>query len=322
MEELTNLSHTPNSNTRELLGTTLIYATRARKVQDHLDKCPLEMAKCESSHVGYQEKLHCYDNLSDKAGRYNALTSKMINESLQKILEEKDRQLLEKDAQLVKKDNELKETIQQKDRQLQEKDRQLEKKDRQLHQKDRQLHQKDRQLEEKDRQLEKKDRQLHQKDRQLEEKDRQLEKKYRQLRLSVTMEDFSHKYKYKHQWFSPPYFTQGYKMCFEVDFKNNRTSLGIYSYMMSGPHDDDLEWPFKGRVIVRLLNQLGDHHHYDCVFDYEDMTEGGRVIEDKRGDYLSTQSKHLPLDKLNYKCRTNCQYLKDDCLKFKVILPP
>ena len=285
-------------------------------LQDHLDKCPLQLVECEFSHVGCKEKLHRCDlaqHLSDSSVHHTALSSKMIYESVLKTIEEKDRQLQEKDAQLAKKDNELKETIQQKDRQLQEKDRKLHQKDRQLEEKDKKLHL-----------LLSEVRQLREQHIDLKHLVGNIHEKVYGVVLSVTMEDFSHKYKHRHQWFSPPYFTDllGYKMCFEVDFKCHRTSLCINSYMMSGPYDNDLEWPFEGQVIVRLLNQLGDHHHYDYVFDYEDMTEGGRVIGDKQGDYLITQSKYLPLDKLNHKSHINCQYLKDDCLKFKVIVPP
>ena len=112
-------------------------------------------------------------------------------------------------------------------------------------------------------------------------------------------------------------------MCFEVDFEcdESRTSLRIDSYMMLGPYDNLLQWPFKGKVIVRLLNQLGDYHHYDYVFNYKDNDRGKRVTRGERGDHLLPQNTFLPFDQLGYNVIDNCQYLKDDCLKFKVLVP-
>ena len=90
--------------------------------------------------------------------------------------------------------------------------------------------------------------------------------------------------------------------------------------MMLGPYDDHFKWPFKGKIIIQLLNQCGDHHRYDYVFDYKD-NDGKRVTSGEHGEHLLTQSTYLPFDKLDYNTKINSQYLKDDCLKFKVIVP-
>ena len=241
----------------------------------------------------------------------------------------------------------------EKDRQLQEKDRQLAKRDEVVMEKDRQLQEKDRKLQEKDRQLQaqiaKKDEQLLKKDdeqksiiKQLQERDRKLDDLSRMLEhlkcavanihgivssnvvLCVTLTGFKHMKDNKVRWFSPPYFTHvnGYKMCFEVDFHySSGTSLRIDSYMMKGPYDDHLQWPFKGKVIIQLLNQRGNHHHYDYVFDYTDNNvKGKRVTSGEQGDYVNTQSKRLLLCQLGYSGSTDSQYLRDDCLKFRVIM--
>ena len=138
------------------------------------------------------------------------------------------------------------------------------------------------------------------------------------------MKQFAHKKVSKDQWYSPPYFTHhtnGYRMCFQVDFDDD-DELYIYSCVMKGPYDDSLQWPFKGKVIVRLLNQCGVHDHHDFVFDYRDSSKGERVTDGERGEfYLETVSKCISYDQLDYNADTNCQYLQDDCLKFKVIVP-
>ena len=283
-------------------------------LQDHLDKCPFQVVECQFSHVGCQEKVHRCDlgqHLSDNSVHHIALSSKMIYENLQKMMEEKDRQLQEKDRQL-----------RDKDRQLQEKEAQIAKKDEQLMNKYDEQKSIIQQLQERDEKLDKLSRKLE-----------QLEYVVANIHgivsndvvLSVTMTEFEHKKDNEVRWYSPPYFTHinGYKMCFEVDFHSNRTTLlRIDSYMMKGPYDDHLQWPFKEKVIIRLLNQLGDHHHYDYIFNYKDNDDNGkRVTSGERGNYVATQSKRLLLYQLGYSASSDCQYLKDDCLKFKVIVP-
>ena len=226
--------------------------------------------------------------------------------------------------------------IEEKDRQLQEKDRQLQKKDVQLQEKDRQLQEKDDQLKDMIQQLQEKDKKLDvllKKLVHLECVVADVHDKVCNVVLSHTMKDFKQikdnkaQWFGRKQWFSPPYFTHinGYKMCFEVDFKGVfETSFHIYSYIMRGPYDNHLQWPFKGQVIVRLLNQCGDHHHYDYIFNYKDTynNDGKRVISVERGNYLTSQSTSLSLNQLDYDVYTNCQYLQDNCLNFKVIVPP
>ena len=161
--------------------------------------------------------------------------------------------------------------------------------------------------------------------------------------LSVTMTKCEYKIDNKVQWCSPLYFTHlnGYKMRFEVHFTG--LLLSIYTYVMKGPYDDQLQWPFKRKVIVRVLNQCGDHNHYDYLFDFRDndRDSGKRqqawklplqsrnqfhaedVTGDKQEMCLLSQSACLTIDKLDYNADdTNCQYLKNDCLYFKVIVHP
>ena len=271
-------------------------------LQDHLDKCPFQVVECEFSHVGCQEKVRRCDlglHLSDNGVHHTALSSKMIYDSFQKMMEEKDRQL------------------QEKDRQLQEKEAQIAKKDEQLVNK----------YDEQKSIIQ----QLQERDEKLDELSKNLEcLKYivanihsivNDAVLSVTMTEFKHKKDNRLRWLSRPYYTHinGYKMCFEVDFYNNsETSLRIDSYIMPGPYDDNLQWPFNGKVIVQLLNQLNDHHHYDYVFDYKDEEQGKRVPGGELGEHLETLT--LPFSRLDYDASNKCQYLKDDCLKFKVIV--
>ena len=341
-------------------------------LQDHLDKCLFQVVECEFSHMGCQEKVRRCDlakHLSYNSIHHTALSSKMIYESLQKMMKEKDRQLQEKDRQLqekeiqlAKKDNELKLIVQQKDKQIQEKDAQLQDKGQQLEVKDKKL---DLLLSEV--------RELRAENKSLltticsslacsTSNPHSLSNSFslsnpfplsNSLSLSnppplsnpliqrsdavptrpvcdvILLTEFRQKKDNRLvHWFSSPYFIHfngynSYKMCFEVDFKcdESRTLLCVYSHMMLGPYDNHLQWPFKGKVIVQLLNQLGDYHHYDYVFNYKDNDRGKRVTRGERGDHLLPQNTFLPFDQLGYNVIDNRQYLKDDCLKFKVLVP-
>ena len=126
-------------------------------------------------------------------------------------------------------------------------------------------------------------------------------------------------------WYSPPYYTHshGYKMCVNVFLASCHTELHVFSYLLPGEYDDGLNWPFRGTVIVRLLNQLSDDNHYDYIFDYSQSSnsESQRVpISRKKSNHREPSSFYLPLAALGYNSSKKCQYLKNDCLKFKVFV--
>ena len=129
------------------------------------------------------------------------------------------------------------------------------------------------------------------------------------------MTELKHKMDNKLQWFSPPYYTKihyGYKMGFVVDFLwqyGTPGYLNIYSYMMKGHYDDHLQWPFKGTVIIRIVNRYGPNY----VFKYMDSDAGNRITNGERGPVLSPHS--------GYSSYKRFDLLKVDCLQFHVIIP-
>ena len=125
-------------------------------------------------------------------------------------------------------------------------------------------------------------------------------------------------------WYSPPYYTHlhGYKMCVNVCLHPSRTELYVYSYLLRGEYDADLKWPFKGTVVVELLNQLSDDNHYNYVFDYSKASSSAfqRVTSGERSSNKAPSGHRLPLTALGYNQSKNChqQYLNNDCLKIVV----
>lgn len=74
--------------------------------------------------------------------------------------------------------------------------------------------------------------------------------------------------------------------------------LHVYHYLMSGPFDGSLKWPFKGDIVVRLVNQKeGKIEYFDhrYVFKYSKIEDDRcRRVTDS-GRALETCSKPLPL---------------------------
>ena len=274
-----------------------------RELQDHLDKCPLQLVECDFSHVGCLQKLHRCDlarHLSENGDHHNALSTKLIYESMQKMMEEKDKLLQEKDR-----------IIQEKDKQLQEKDDIIIQlvQGRQLLEIDNTMLQ-ERQLEEPKADIKK--------------IENLVSRIYSKIcGVVVTLENYDQQFENEVTWFSPPFFTHsfGYMMCFEVDFRNWGT-LRIDSYIMAGIYDDNLKWPYVGKIIIRLLNQFGDFNHYDYVFDYKGSNKGQRVRQgNRRGPHLQSKSTELSYELLEANIDMKTQYLADNCLKFRIIIP-
>ena len=128
------------------------------------------------------------------------------------------------------------------------------------------------------------------------------------------------------EWYSPPFYTHpgGYKICINVDangcLDRTDTYVSVYAYLMKGRNDDNLPWPFTGEVTVTLLNQLeNENHHTDTVTFPEDSDEANeRVVDDERAAEGYGWDKFISHDELDFDAEDNCQYLKDDCLFFKI----
>ena len=63
-------------------------------------------------------------------------------------------------------------------------------------------------------------------------------------------------------------------MCLRVDANGygvcKNTHVSVYLYMMRGEYDDSLKWPFRGDIIVQLLNQVEDCGHHEVVIHFVD----------------------------------------------------
>ena len=107
----------------------------------------------------------------------------------------------------------------------------------------------------------------------------------------------------------------GYRMRIEVDTNGHGYGKGkyvsIFTKLLDGRNDNELQWPFLGTVTYELLNQLeNDNHHMmvNPMFASSDMRVGSTVGYHQ---FLSHSS-------LGHNPATNTQYLLDDTLYFRV----
>lgn len=124
-----------------------------------------------------------------------------------------------------------------------------------------------------------------------------------------------------------PFYTHphGYRMCVSV-YPNGHgdgegTHVSIFVFMMQGPYDDYLKWPFQGEITIQIDNQAGDHNHIETVIEYTPYTRAYavRVTDKERSDNGLGNHQFLPHDKLHYNARRKTQYLKNDTLHVRVV---
>ena len=126
------------------------------------------------------------------------------------------------------------------------------------------------------------------------------------------------------KWHSHPSYTGmgGYKMCLGVDANGNGagegTHVSVYTYFMRGQFDSCLEWPFCGSVTIQLVNQLEDKEHHTRNIRYTVSTSASRVTIGERSGGRGTQT-FLLHSALGLSVANNCQYLKDNCLVFRIV---
>ena len=126
--------------------------------------------------------------------------------------------------------------------------------------------------------------------------------------------------------FSSPFYShlKGYKMCLKV-FANGRgrgagTHVSVYVHLMRGEYDDDLLWPFRGDITLRLINHKADERHVERIFFFDDgapSSVAGRVAESERalkgrgfGQVISHSALHYG---------QNTGFFTKDSLEFQVM---
>ena len=105
-----------------------------------------------------------------------------------------------------------------------------------------------------------------------------------------TISEYSKRKQFDNEYFSPPFTTspQGYRLCLVVDTNGNDegSHLSIFAYIMKGQHDDRLQWPFTGTIIIELLNWLEDKGHYKMTISIDTNDDFVRVTKGEYGNVI------------------------------------
>ena len=125
--------------------------------------------------------------------------------------------------------------------------------------------------------------------------------------------------KFRNETFvSPPFYTSpnGYNMAILVYVNGaageaEGTHVSVYTCVLEGKYDAELEWPLVGSVKITLLNQLENDHHYTVAAHF---TPTDNVLA---GHIGLGQPKFISHHELDHDRVKNTQYLKDDTLYFR-----
>ena len=159
-------------------------------------------------------------------------------------------------------------------------------------------------------------------EKQLQEKEQELEQISMKLGMppfNFTMSNFNQLKTMDTCWYGPPMYTHtyGYKF-FVVVYANGwgrgkGTHVPVYLYSMSGEFNATLQWPVKVTITLQLLNQHRDQDHITVTKPFQwTKSENDWVYA---GDFHSRFVSHAVLE---YNAQKQTQYLKDDCLHFRV----
>ena len=149
------------------------------------------------------------------------------------------------------------------------------------------------------------------------------------LPIDLTVTEFEQHKRNSDQWYSKPFYTHphGYKMCLRVDAnglgEGRGAHISVYGYLMRGEFDEHLRWPCRDNITVQLLNRLEDKEHCTYTIDFSgtsDVNITSRVTAMERAPRGRGKAKFLPHSELGHDRTKNCQFLKDDCLRFRVKL--
>ena len=141
----------------------------------------------------------------------------------------------------------------------------------------------------------------------------------------LKMSEFAKKKQEEVEWFSPSFYShnQGYKFCLNVDangYSNSKgTHMSVWLCLTKGPYDDWLPWPLRERFEIQVLNQIKDRWHHALIVIYGDELPddyAGRITGNNKANVVGEASfiSHEDLCNGNPKC----QFLKDDCVYFKI----
>jgi len=142
------------------------------------------------------------------------------------------------------------------------------------------------------------------------------------LPLVIRVTQIEKKERRAQDWYSNGFLTEvgGYKLRLVVDVSGPRgTHMAVYTQLMTGPNDDSLTWPMRGKFVVKLLNQVSDNEHYSKSWLYNNSTPRHATDQVDNGNRAKFWGARSFVSKGRlHRTSTTCQYLDNNCVYFKV----
>ncbi len=323
-----------------------ILAIERGDLDAHMILCSMVVVECDFSYAGCNVKLvreEMEKHLADNLQRHML----MMNKALQEKIEQKERKIEQLEAKLEQRDRqiqelrdkhiqdlrlEMEERDRQREEQLQVKSKQIqeteakvaaiEKRLTETEQLNQDLHLKlEQSLQRQDRQILETDAEVALIKKQLEGKVRQIEENERRLGVRFAMPGFKAiKANKSSSWYSPPLYTHpgGYMICVCV-WLNGRsdgrgTHVTVWLCRMVSEIDDQLKWPADCTITLQLLNQHRDQDHVTV----SRRSQWDKVTEAGRWGIGTLHAKFVAHTDLEWNAAKQTQYLKNDCLQFRI----
>ena len=283
-------------------------------LQDHMKMCRLEEVQCVFNNAGCQanfirenEDEHMDQNTQKHLALMPAATLRISQDFEQKLQEQLE--IVEK--KLEQKDELIEQVEQKLDKQSTEFQEQLGEQQKEFQEI----------LKENNEQIKKLEDQLQTNGQVIEQQQQVISQLRRQggiLPYDITFSDYRQLKARDGYIDSPPMYThpEGYK--FELSLWPNGggtgagTHVAVSVYLLKSGHDAELKFPVKFTITVQLLNQHRDQDHHTRDIRCE------RKTREKLGNHIGYDWKFIPHADLEWNRAKQTQYLKEDCLKFRI----
>uniref|UniRef100_A0A1X7SYE8 RING-type domain-containing protein n=1 Tax=Amphimedon queenslandica TaxID=400682 RepID=A0A1X7SYE8_AMPQE len=119
------------------------------------------------------------------------------------------------------------------------------------------------------------------------------------LPINICIDNFESLKENKEEW-EQDFFTKdgGYFMTLKVCLAKSSDAIGCFFYLRAGPHDNSLIWPFRGILVLEIINQKKDENHYSSEIRFLTNTPGpynSRVIDKDIASYGLGEPEYLLL---------------------------
>ena len=282
-------------------------------LEDHMKMCRLEEVQCVFGNEGCQAKF-IRENEDEHMDHNTQKHLALIPAATLRINQDFEQKLQEQQEVFERK-------LEQKDEQIKHVEQKLDKHNREFHEQQQKEFQET--LKVKDEKIKKLEDQLQTNGQVIEQQQRAISQLCREVGIppyDITFSDYQQEKASNGYISSPPMYTHpgGYKFTL-ILWPNgpvSRSGWGTHVsgnvYSLKGDHDTTLKFPAKFTITLQLLNQHRNQNHYTRDIQCEIKTRADI------GNYIGTDFTFIPHAALKWNRDKQTQYLKDNCLRFKI----